>query len=448
VTRLTNLTDLSAAEAVPLIVSGEILSAELVEACLDRIGETDGNLSAWAYVDRERALERAEELDHIRRAGLATGLLHGVPVGLKDIIDTAAMPTECGSPILAGRLPKADAAIVERLEEQGAIILGKTVTTEFAFLHPADTRNPHDPKRTPGGSSSGSAAAVAAKQVPLAIGTQTNGSVVRPASFCGTFGFKPSAGSISRRGILRTSATLDQIGVFGRSLDDVALLADALAGYDATDPASFARPRPPMLAGARAEVPVEPNFAWIELPFASEMSDDCRQGLEEVLTALGGQIERLDAPPLFADLVAAQHTIHFYEIARELESVIGDRRDEVSEELAPVLERGRAVSDEGHRQALSIREIAQKFFLAFFKDFDAIVCPAAPGEAPKIDTGTGNPIFSTIWTLAGLPCITIPLLEGDSGLPIGVQLVGEMERDDRLLRTANWIIKELQAPSA
>lgn len=445
---LTDLTALSAAEAVSLVGSGEILSAELVEACLDRINQTDGDLGAWTYVDSERALERAGELDNIRRAGLATGLLHGVPVGLKDIIDTAAMPTECGSPILAGRLPEADAAIVERLEEQGALILGKTVTTEFAFLHPAGTRNPHNPKRTPGGSSSGSAAAVAANQVPLAIGTQTNGSVVRPASFCGTFGFKPSAGTISRRGVLRTSSTLDQIGVFGRSLDDVALLTDALAAYDATDPASFARPRPAMLAGARAEVPVEPNFAWLELPFASEMSDDCNQGLEEVLEALGGQVERLDAPPLFADLVAAQRTIHFYEIARELESVIGDRWDEVSKDLAPVLERGRAVSDEGHRQALGIREAAQKFFLAFFKDFDAILCPAAPGEAPKMDTGTGNPIFSTIWTLAGLPCISLPLLEGDSGLPIGVQLVGEMERDDRLLRTANWMIKELQAHSA
>ncbi len=235
---------LPAVEAARKIRQGTLSSVDLVKACLARIDETDGQLKAWAHLDGEHALNQAEEMDSIRRAGRPVGPLHGLPVGLKDIIDTHDFPTERGTPIFSGRKPSNDAALVERLREAGAVILGKTVTTEFAFMHPAGTRNPHDPGYSPGGSSSGSAAAVAAYHVPLAIGTQTNGSVIRPAAFCGTYGFKPTRGVVSRRGVLQTSKSLDQVGVFGRTLEDVALLADVIGGYDPSDPLCYARPRP------------------------------------------------------------------------------------------------------------------------------------------------------------------------------------------------------------
>ncbi|MFT6073700.1 MAG: Asp-tRNA(Asn)/Glu-tRNA(Gln) amidotransferase A subunit family amidase, partial [Yoonia sp.] len=258
---------LTATEAVSAIASGRLTSVQLVTSCLARIKETDGAIKAWAFLDPDAALAQAAECDRIRKAGMATGPLHGIPVGLKDIIDTAKMPTQRGTPIFAGRQTEHVARLIELLREAGAVIMGKTVTTELAFVHANETRNPHNPDHSPGGSSSGSAAAVAAQHVPLAIGTQTNGSVIRPASFCGTFGFKPTRGVISRGGILQTSVSLDQVGCFGRSLADVALLTDAIGGYDQHDAVSFARPRPDMSAGVAAVAPVPPNFAWFDLPF-------------------------------------------------------------------------------------------------------------------------------------------------------------------------------------
>jgi Asp-tRNA(Asn)/Glu-tRNA(Gln) amidotransferase A subunit family amidase len=244
--------ELSATQASDLIASGRLKSVDLVQSCLDRIAQTDGEIKAWAYLDAENALEQAAALDRRREAGFATGPLHGLPVGLKDIIDTRDMPTERGTPIFKGRQSEDDARIVEMLREAGAVIMGKTVTTELAFVHANETRNPHNPDRTPGGSSSGSAAAVAAGHVPLAIGTQTNGSVIRPASFCGTFGFKPTRGAIPRTGVLQTSKSLDQIGVFARTLDDVALLTDAISGYDQRD-AKATRTRAPTSSRAQAK---------------------------------------------------------------------------------------------------------------------------------------------------------------------------------------------------
>jgi len=277
----------SATTAARRIREGLLSSVELVSACLARIDETDAEIGAWAQLDREHALAQATKLDAIRQSGRPLGALHGVPVGIKDIVDTKEFPTERGSEIFSGRKPDKDAAIVNRLIDAGAVILGKTVTTELAFMHAAGTRNPHNIDHSPGGSSSGSAAAVAAFHVPLAIGSQTNGSVVRPASFCGIYGFKPTRGVVSRRGILQTSQSLDQVGTFGRTLDDVALLADVIAGYDPEDTLSYPRPRPNMAEGARATVPLEPSLAWFDLPFYDRLSDDAREGLEEVIDSLG-----------------------------------------------------------------------------------------------------------------------------------------------------------------
>ncbi|HMB75704.1 MAG TPA: amidase, partial [Kiloniellaceae bacterium] len=309
---------LTAIEAARRIREGRLSSVDLVASCLARIEETEPVLKAWAFLDRDTALAQAAEMDRIRKAGRPVGPLHGVPVGLKDIVDTKDMPTERGTRIFAGRRPEQDAAIVERLREAGAVILGKTVSTELAFVHAGETRNPHNPERTPGGSSSGSAAAVAAYNVPLAVGTQTNGSVIRPASFCGIFGFKPTRGVISRRGILQTSESLDQVGGFARSLEDAALLCDVLGAYDPADSLSYPRPRPQMLAGAMSEAPVDPAFMWFDMPYHDRLAADAAEGLEAVLEGLEGQLDRSPVSSKLTALVEVQRVIHEYEFCHHL----------------------------------------------------------------------------------------------------------------------------------
>lgn len=434
---------LTATDALAAIASGRLSSVELVKSCLAQIEATDSTIKAWAFLDADMALAQAAECDRIRKAGLPTGPLHGMPVGLKDIIDTAEMPTQRGTPIFANRQPDRSARLVERLRDAGAVIMGKTVTTELAFVHANETRNPHAADRSPGGSSSGSAAAVAACHVPLAIGTQTNGSVIRPASFCGTFGFKPTRGVISRAGVLQTSVSLDQVGCFGRSLDDVALMTDALGGYDETDPVSYARPRPAMLAGARADVPLEPEFAWFDLPFNDRLSGDAREGLEAVLEILGPKATRMEPADTLSNLVAVQARIHEYEIAKHQSEVFETHWDQISPTLQPIITRARQISTDEYEDALAVKASAEAFFANFFLDYDAIIAPSAAGEAPMFGDGTGDPIFCTLWTLAGLPCVSLPLLVGENGLPIGVQLIGPAEKDDRLLRTARWLQKYL-----
>ncbi len=436
---------LSAVEAAEQIRSGMLSSVDLVRACLERIEQADGQIHAWAHLDAEHALAQAAEMDRIRKAGHALGPLHGVPVALKDIVDTRDFPTERGTPIYKGRQPEFDATLVERLVEAGAVILGKTVTTEFAFMHPAETRNPHNPDYSPGGSSSGSAAAVAAFHVPLAVGTQTNGSVIRPASFCGTFGFKPTRGVVSRNGVLQTSKTLDQVGVFGRSLEDVALMADAIGSYDQRDPLSFARPRPQMLAGAREQATIPPDLVWLDMGYHDRLTADAREGLEEVVAALGGRVERLPVSDKLEALVNVQRVIHEYEFLRHLEREITGHWDDLSDSLKPIVERARKLTDDQYAEALEVMASASAFFDGFFKDFDAVIAPSAAGEAPRFGNGTGDPVFCSVWTLCGLPTLNLPLLVGENGLPVGVQLIGAVEEDDRLLRTANWMLNTLQS---
>lgn len=435
--------NLSAADAQAHFTAGRLTSVQLVQSCLDRIKETDGMIKAWAFLDPDAAMAQAAECDRIRKSGMATGPLHGIPVGLKDIIDTARMPTERGTPIFKGRQTAAVARLVEHLREAGAVIMGKTVTTELAFVHANETRNPHNPAHSPGGSSSGSAAAVAACHVPLTIGTQTNGSVIRPASFCGVFGFKPTRGVISRDGLLQTSVSLDQVGCFGRTLADVAVLTDVIGSYDQRDPASFARPRPDMAAGAAADAPVTPDFAWFDLPFNDRLSADAREGFDAVLDILGPQVTRMQPADTLSNLVAVQARIHEYEIAQHQAEVFNTHWDQISDTLKPVITRARQITKTEYEDALEVKASAEAFFTDFFIEFDAIIAPSAAGEAPKFGNGTGDPIFCTLWTLAGLPCVSLPLLVGETGLPIGVQLIGPAEKDNRLLRTARWLQNHL-----
>ncbi|MEP3045853.1 MAG: amidase [Roseibium sp.] len=439
-----DLSLLSATEASKAIREGSISSEALVTSHLTRIEASESAIHAWAHLVPEKALDQAREADRIRRAGRATGALHGVPVGVKDIIDTRDMPTEYGSQLFANRQPEADARLVEHLREAGAVIMGKTVTAELAYVHPPNTTNPADQTRSPGGSSSGSAAAVAARHVPLAVGTQTGGSVIRPASFCGTYGFKPTRGTISRAGVLPNSVTLDQVGGFANTLEDVALLSDVLASYDQTDPASFARPRARMLEGARAEVPVEPDIAWFDMPYHDRLDADAKEGYEAVIEALGPRVERFTPMSQLADLVDVHKTIFDYEIAENIARIGADQNSSISSELQNAVLRGRAISTSQYEDALAVKISANSFFEDYFNDFDAIMSPSASGEAPLLSLGTtGDAIYCAIWTLAGLPCVSLPLLVGQNDLPIGVQFIGAVEGDDRLLRTAAWVQRSL-----
>ena len=433
-----------AREYVQLIKQGVLTSESLVRHCLDVIKQTDEKIGAWAHVDREHALDQARTVDEIRRHGQPTGVLHGIPVGIKDIIDTADFPTEMGSVVFAGRQPESDAAVVEKLKEAGAVILGKTVCTEFAYMHASATRNPLNLRYSPGGSSSGSAAAVAAGQVPLAIGSQTNGSTIRPASYCGIYGYKPTRGIVSRRGVLTTSSHLDQIGVFGLHPSDLALLGDAIGGYDAADSISYLKPRPHTLEGFDSDPPVEPEFAWFDLPYANRYSSSLNEGTLELLAALGKQLDQIPAPQSFAGLIESLRVIYSYELNQNFQTVRENHESMLTSTMRNALESADKITSQQYSDALDVIPAAEKWFSQLFNDYDAILTPSALGEAPLFEQGTGDPICCTIWTLAGLPCISLPLLEGIDDMPIGIQLIGGTNEDDRLFRTTRWVLNALQ----
>lgn len=431
-------------ECVKSIHSGTLTSEQLVKICLETIDATDSKFGAWVYLDRDYALDQARKLDEIRRNGKPLGKLHGIPVAVKDIFDTIDMPTECGSAIYSGHQPTSNSVVVEKLRAAGAVILGKTASTEFAHMHPANTRNPHNQERTPGGSSSGSAAAVALGQAPLAIGSQTGGSTIRPASFCGIYGYKPTMGIISRSGALQTSATLDHVGLFARDPGDIALLCDALGGYDFRDGASYLAPRPGVLDGYLSEVPIEPNFVWIDMPYADRFTEATIAGCEELVTALGGQIERIPAPQFFSGLLDCHQTIYDYELYRCLQDERENHWNQLSDGMKSVLEIAGEYNDEQYQESIEVYKAAKSWFGRFFYDYDAILTPSAIGEAPLLSKGTGDPVCCTIWTLCGLPCLSLPLLEGEKNLPIGVQVVAGENEDDRLLRTTRWLLEFLK----
>ena len=429
-------------ETVSAVADGLLGSRQWVEHCLERIRDNEA-LGSWSFVDEARALERADQMDRIRKDGSALGSLHGCPIGVKDIIEVKAMPHGCGSPLM-GQVSDQNAVLVDALEAAGAIILGKTETTEFAFLNPARTKNPHSQEYSPGGSSAGSAAAVASGDVPVAIGSQTNGSVIRPASYCGVYAMKPSAGIIPRIGVFEQSPTLDQMGLFATSLEDLGLVTDALSIHDSRDPHSIAAPRPSCFQGARSEAPMDPNFAILTLPYSKLQSRACTEGFRELANALEGQVEVLEAPPMFEELVRAQRTIHMTEAYHAFDRLGFVGSSDLSGILAKMLEEGKNFTQNEYDEALEIKASAGSFFQSFFEDFDAILSPSASGEAPLLSEGhTGNPIFCTVWTLAGLPTLNLPIMQGENGLPIGLQMVGRLRDDARLLRTARWFMTTL-----
>ena len=436
------LAELSATAAIEKIRGGEITSVEMAEACLDRIDEREEAVQAWAFLDADAVRANAQALDEHRAAGRPIGPLHGLPVAIKDIIDTEGMPTENGTVLDAGRMPGADAVLVSQLRAAGAVIMGKTVATELAYFTPGKTRNPHDEARTPGGSSSGSAAAVAAGMVPLAVGTQTAGSVIRPAAFCGIVGFKPSRGLISRRGVLCQSHTLDTVGVFARSVPDAALIAETLAAFDPQSGES-PRPTPPLFATAESDPPVPPAFAFIKQPAWDKADADTRDGFAEIVELLGEQCEEVALPAPFDQALQIHRLIQVTEMTKHFSRYVKKGRDRLSEKLLAALDEGAGVLARDYLAALDWIGVYNSSLDEIFDSFDAIITPAASGEAPADLTQTGDPAFCSIWTLCGLPAVTLPMLEGANGMPMGVQLVGRAGDDARLLRTARWLALKL-----
>jgi Asp-tRNA(Asn)/Glu-tRNA(Gln) amidotransferase A subunit family amidase len=431
---------LTASEAATEIARGAISAEDYTRACLNRIAAVESDVQAFTHLDPDHALAQARALDRHKADGGRIGPLHGVAVGIKDIFDTADYPTECGSPVLAGRRPEADAAVVRKLREAGAVIIGKTVTTEFAYFHPGKTRNPRDLKRTPGGSSSGSAAAVAAGMVPLAIGSQTNGSMIRPAAFCGVFGVKPSHGLISRAGALTLSRTLDHVGAFARSIEDLALILDVLAGHDPADPDTRHYAAANFRAGAAEPPPLPPSFAFVRTPMWDKADPDAREALEELARDLGAR--EIDLPTDYADAWPAQRAIMAAEMAHNLGAIV-DKGGEFSPQFLDLIAEGRKVTAVTYQAAVrDARHYAEGMMGIFEQYADAIITLSAPGVAPK-GMATGNPMFNSLWTLVGFPSLNLPLLANTDGLPIGVQLVGAPGRDERLLRTASALVATL-----
>ncbi|MEX0628296.1 MAG: amidase, partial [Cucumibacter sp.] len=368
------------------------------------------------------------------------------PVGLKDIIDTAKIPTENGAALDAGRVPGKDAWIVTRLKRAGAIVMGKTATTELAFLHPAKTRNPVNPAHSPGGSSAGSAAAVAAGMVPLAIGTQAAGSVIRPAAYCGIVGFKPSFGMIPRTGILRQSPSLDTVGVFANEVEGAALIAEALCGFDNADPATSLDPPPRLLEIALSEPPVIPAFAFVRQPGWDKADAETQLAFDEIVVELDAQCEEVALPGAFAEALAAKDRVHLAELARNYFHYAERGRDRLGAQTLKAIDAGNAIPARDYLSALDWPRILAPALEEIFFRFDAILTPAAPGPAPEGLASTGSPIFNSLWSFCGLPAITLPLLLAGNGLPMGVQIVGPRLGDGKLLRTARWLAGRLTGP--
>ena len=432
----------SAAALVERIRDGEITASEALQAYLARVEESEDTVRAWDYLARDNARKQAEIADKARRQGAPMGALHGVPLGVKDIFDTFDMPTQYGTPLHRDRRPREDAFAVERLRSQGAILLGKTSTTELATYAPGvtKTRNPHNPDHTPGGSSSGSAAAVAAGHVPAALGTQTNGSVIRPASFCGVWGYKPTFGLISRTGVLRQAPALDQVGVLSATLRDAGLVAQHMMVHDSRDSAMRARAAPDLCTAAGELPPITPLMAFVKTPVWDQAESETQEAFGELAQALGEAVTEVALPESFAHIHTMHKTVMEAEIARNYHRDYERGQDQLSDSLRGQIERGREVKAVDYIR--SVESIGALAAIAdeILNDYDAFLTPAAPGTAPHGLDDTGSATFCTIWTYLGMPALSIPLMTGSNGLPMGVQLVGARGDDVRLFRMANWLV--------
>ncbi|HEY0887680.1 MAG TPA: amidase [Ramlibacter sp.] len=433
--------EMSASAAGEAIRRGELTSERLVAACLERVAEVEPRVGAWTWLDPDHALAQARAADARQRSGAALGALHGIPVGIKDIFDTADMATENGTVLHAGRRPAEDATAVALLRAAGAVIMGKTVTAELAVYAPGKTTNPHDARRTPGGSSSGSAAAVAADMVPLAIGTQTNGSILRPASYCGVYGFKPSHGSISRHGVLKQSLALDHVGVFGRSVDDVALIARELFVHDGKDPdvppqVSLGLDADWRFAGGR-----QPRIAFARTPQWPQASAGAQDAFLTLAAQWSDFAHEVELPREFCSAVQWHRTIMEADLASSFAAEYASGKDRLSPTLREMIERGQRHLAVDYSRARDGVAALRQALARLFSEWDAVLTPATQGVAPLGLESTGSPMFCTIWTLCGVPAISLPVLRGEEGMPLGAQLVAARGDDANLLRIARWLVQ-------
>lgn len=413
---------------------------DLVRDCLERIEKLEPKIQAWVWRDPAAALESARGVDRARHAG-KLGTLQGVPIGVKDIIDIRDVPTRMGSPLFEDYIPSTSARVVRRLDEAGAVLLGKTVTTELAYFWPGKTRNPWNTGHTPGGSSSGSAAAVAARFVPVAIGTQTNGSVIRPAAFCGVVGYKPSTGMIPRAGILKFSHTLDQVGVFTRSVDDAAIVSSTLLDQSANnhDGNSEITQLPRDLYPAPLFQP--PRMAAVRTAMWHLVEKDQQENFLQTVAQFrkaGAVVEAAVLPDAFSQADKVHHAIMYYEGARSFAELQSQNRDRLGAEINRLIDDGKLISETVYHAALEQRTRLQGELAEFQRRYDIIITLPARGEAPATLENTGDPAFCTIWTLCGAPTITIPSGLGTHGMPLGLQLVGAHMQDARVLQVAQW----------
>jgi Asp-tRNA(Asn)/Glu-tRNA(Gln) amidotransferase A subunit family amidase len=428
---VTDPRSLTAREAARQIAERRLTAEALAAAYLDRIGARETVVGAWQYLDRERALAVARQRD----AEPTRGPLHGIPIAVKDLIDTVDMPTAYGSSIYRGHRPAADASCVALARAAGAVVLGKTVTTEFAAFTPGKTANPRNPAHTPGGSSSGSAAAVADGMVPLAFGTQTAGSVIRPAAYCGCIGYKPSFGLINRAGAKPLADSLDTIGVLAGTVEDAAFFAGVLSE------------RPAL---RRLTVPSEaPRFGLYRTPMWEEAEPATTASLDAARSALegaGAAVAELAIAPEHHGLTEVQNTIMHFEMVRAFAYERTLHSAELSPRFAQMLDAGMTIGADEYDRALARAEEARAGLDAFFGSCDVVLVPAAPGEAPVGLGNTGDPVFNRMWTLLGVPCVTLPARWAENGLPTGVQLVGRFGNDARLMACAAFLERALARP--
>ena len=429
----------SAAEIAAAVAAGETSALAETDAALARIEARDGEVHAWRWLDGDVSRAQAQAVD----AAAKKGPLAGAGVGLKDIIDTKDWPTENGVGTDKGRQPSEDATAVTRLKDAGAVIIGKTVTTECAFLSPGETRNPHDPERTPGGSSQGSGAAVGGGMVPLAPGSQTVGSVLRPASFCGAWAMKPSWGLIPRSGMLQLSHILDHIGVYGRSARDLALTIDALSGDDGRDPASQGTPPSRLAAGLASHATSRPRFVFLRDYAWPEIEPSSAKLFTDLAERLGAPT--VDMPPLYDGIFDVAQDI----LARDLASNLGERYRTAGELITPALRewfvRGFSIGTDSYLTRMDALQKMRTGFPDVIGEFDAAIAPVTAGEAPKDLSNTGNPKFLLLWTSIGVPAISVLAFKGPAGMPVGVQVIGRRGADLETLRAAAWLGQELGA---
>ena len=419
---MENINELSAFELSNAVKTGQLTSEAIVCSCLERIEARDTDVQAWAYIDPERALAEARTVDETG----PKAPLYGLPVGFKDVIDTANIPTAYGSDIYPDYQPGADAACVALVRAAGGVVLGKAVTTEFAFVNPNKTRNPHNMAHTPGGSSSGSAAAVADFMVPLAFGTQTGGSVIRPASFCGVVGYKPSIGQFSYAGVKLLARSLDTLGAFSRCAADLALLRAAL------------------LRAPAGVVPLSsaPRIALCRTPWwdrADPSSQASVQSAANRLASAGAEVIEIDLPLEFAGLEQANHTIMIYEGRRSLAHEFARHEGLLSDNLKLHMGKGLDIPFDEYRTAIDLAQFCRGEFGSLAAACDAFLVPSAVGEAPEGLQSTGDALFNRAWTTIGVPAVTLPNSTGRNGLPVGVQIVSPYGTDEHLLSVAVWI---------